>query len=280
MTVDKARLAALLARAGSGTREAVSAPLPPLTMAQQIDNVAKWAQHDPANISRLIEMIGRAAVIDSMAQRRAEIADPMPRKSTVTAGQCSLFDNWPTGKKPNKNDKGNSKGAGMPRYQVSIELWTVPNGTLIKSGINSAFQATGPLLGEKELTKRLRTLNEAKGRPWRARNDADTIGADLEAFGERLLALHQTHPGYLWGPMFTSVGFTKYFLGHYVGCEAATVGTDACEITVRQEGDEEVRFRRFASTLPNNAALPANVIGHSRISNRAMDTHWKTATID
>lgn len=278
-TLAKDRLASLLAKAGPRPSEMVAQAKanPVLSMADQRANVVEWAKLDPANILNLMADIGMSKVVDAMAQQRAEIGDAMPRRADITAAQCSLFDNWGSERRPNKN-KGEAN-AGAPRYQVTMELWTVQPGTPLRHNINSAWQGTGALLDEKELTKRLKKLHDAKGRPWRKRNDSDQVGDDLAAFGDRLLALHARHPGYLWGPVFTTVGFTRYFLGHYVGADVSTIGTLNAEVILRHEGDAEFRFTNFAAMLNNNRPLPQYVAGHSRMSSRQEDSLWRTTKL-
>ncbi len=272
------RLASILAKARATP---VAAPATaPLTIAEQRANVIEWALRDPANIAWVIDQIGRDRIAATMKEVRCDLGKPMPPPHEITAAQCSLFDNWPnfaTKGKPNKNHKGNSKGASMPHYQCTFELFTVPAGVPIVTNVNSEFQAIAPLLDAKELAARIKSLRELGGRPWRMKNPDDTQGRDLEAFGNRLLALSAANPGTLYGPVFATTGGTKYFLGHYVEADSATLGSASFEVKLHREGFPPVVFKRFASTLPNNQPLGANVVGHSRMSRRDDHSSWRTA---
>lgn len=254
---------------------ASSAPV--VCSAAEREHVAAWARQDPANALYMLDLIGREFMIGAIKQQRAEIAEPAPAKEIVRAGQCSLFDNWPKGKRPNKN-KG-EPNAGAPRYQVTMELWTIGEGVAIESEANSAFLATAPLLDHAELTKRIEKLRKLGGRPWRKKHPDDALGADLEAFGQRLLTMSASNPDMLYGPVFTTVSGTRYFNGHYVQARADTIGTQAFAVELHREGFEPITFRRFATTLPNLQPLGGYVIGHSRITNRGDLSAWRTANL-
>jgi hypothetical protein len=247
---------------------------PVMTFAQKMQEVAEFCRRDPANLSRFIGLVGREYVANTIVARKKEVTEPMPSVTTLTAGQCSVFDNWGSDKRPSRGKEGHYG----PRYQATIELWTAETGTEIAGNVNSVFSATAPLLDAKGLENRVNELRYPKkkaNRPWIARDAQDVDGIAWEQFGNFLLTLHENDSDTLYGPVFSRSGGTRYYLNHIV--IASKIGTPDAVLSVINLDDGRVDFTRFDTRQSNKKALPAKVIAHSRISNRVDLTAWRTA---
>lgn len=229
-----------------------------------------------ALIASVLKTIGFDRATSVIHRHQSDAAGgnlPPPDLSTVTAAQCSLFDNW-GGPVPKKN-------AGV-RYKATFELFKLEQGIRLDQGRNSFWSASAGLFDADELDVEIARLAKGRrmARPWSASSPDDLGGTRLEEFGHGLQNASRKNPTLRFGPVMVSRGNERYPLGVFaVGDGEAIEARKGVQVHLFS-GGKDLTFERFDTALSGGAKFGhPNVILHSRTSKRPEDKGWRTCVL-
>ena len=221
----------------------------------------------------------------SLRQERAKV-EPFPEFETITAIQVSIFDNWGSAKRPNKN-KG-EKGARQERFKANIEVWTcrpLKRGKFILNARNRAFHCIAALMAPEAVAKKVRQLRDPRKTTfaWVQRHEGDAEGLAYQEYGDQLITLVEgpdSEPHRL-GPCYSTGKGTHFHLN--------TVAATRAEHLENRDGDMTfslhtphgtLHFTDWVQTTSQGAPLANGVIRTCRLTNLEQKRHWATGPLN
>ena len=221
----------------------------------------------------------------SLRQERAKV-EPFPEFETITAIQVSIFDNWGSNKRPNKNKR--EKGARKERFKAAIEVWTCQpprRGKFTLSNRNRAFYGIAPLMEPSVLAKKVEELRNPRkvSIPWKARDEHDADGIAYERFGDDLIALSEgsNSESFRLGPCYSIGKGTHFHLDTFAATRLADLENPEGElILLLSTPHGELKFLDWVRTTSQGAPLSNGVIRTCRLTDLDQKRHWATGPLN
>ena len=239
---------------------------------------------DPAQRARhahLIQKLAPSLVEALMIRRVATISQaPFPRRETIRAAQCAIFDNFLDAPIFDKNGR-KKRPPRRSRYGIAIDVWTVDPDKVKLTKLNRAFTATGALMNAKELHNRLIELeNPSKcQRPFIEQYSDDEEGRALANYAAFLRTVSTAQPAFDFAPLFTKgIGEgTFYHCDTLALINRADIGTGDIHISAPAG---TMAFTGFKATDSSGNRLKGRCIAQSRITTSpSYSSVWKADLI-
>lgn len=192
--------------------------------------------------------------------------NPFPALDTITAAQCTVFDNWPKGTKPKTINGKREKGARSERFKATIEVWTItpePKAKLTTG--NAAFVGTANLFDGNNLAAKVQRMVKSDG------------SHEMTMFAKDMMKPMTTDSDLRCGPLVSRGNGTHHHMGTFATANAKKLTNRSSDLTVTVTSPSgDFAFSDWSTSYSTGEPLKGNAVLTCRWSKLDHKDWWTT----